>query len=255
MLPISKTIPKEMLPVGDKPIIQYTVESLVQAWITDIIMITSQQKKALEDYFDTNYQLEDILKKKWKLKELESITMPTRIAHYSFVKQLEVAGTGNALLYAEPFLSDDYFMVIFPDTIYPPETFSRMMEAFSVRNSSIVAVHEVPREDVYKYGVVALEGDRIINFVEKPPVEEAPSSLIWNWAAILHKDVFAVLKAIASDTRTWELHIPDGIKAMLLDYPTYALISRPYLDTGTIQWLMEANAKLYTNGYLFPPLS
>ncbi|MEI7563105.1 MAG: sugar phosphate nucleotidyltransferase [bacterium] len=124
------------------------------------------------------------------------------MAHYAFVKQLEVAGTGNALLYAEPFVSDDYFMVIFPDTIYPPETFKDMMTAFAARPSSIIAVHKVPQEDVYKYGVVALDGDRIIDFIEKPAVEDAPSSLIWNGAAILHKDIFTVLKDIATDTRT-----------------------------------------------------
>lgn len=254
MLPIAKSVPKEMLPVGDKPIIQYTVDGLVAADITDIIMITSQQKKPLEDYFDSNYQLEDILQKKWKLKELEAINKPKNMANYSFVKQLQVLGTWYALLHAEHLISEDYFMVIFPDTIYPPETLPNMIKLFNEKRCSILAVHEVPREEVYRYGVVKLDGDRVIDFVEKPNVEDAPSNLIWNGAIILHKDIFAVLKHIWFDQRSGELHIPDGVKAMLKDYPTIALKCRPYLDTGTTQWLLAVNAKLYNDGYLFPPL-
>lgn len=254
MLPIAKSVPKEMLPVGDKPIIQYTVDGLVDAGITDIIMITSQQKKALEDYFDSNYQLEDILQKKWKLQELEAINRPKNMAKYAFVRQLQVLGTGYALLHVEHLIDDEYFMIVFPDTIYPPETFPEMMRLFQAKQCSVLAVHEVPHADVYKYGVVKLDGDRVIDFIEKPKVEEAPSNLIRNGAVIIHKDIFKILKNIGFDERSWELHIPDGIRAMLKEYPMLALSCRPYLDTGTNQWLLEANAKLYTNGYLFPPL-
>lgn len=254
MLPIAKSIPKEMLPVGDKPIIQYTVDGLVEAGITDIIMITSQQKKPLEDYFDSNYQLEDILQKKWKLKELEAINKPKNMANYSFVKQLQVLGTWYALLHVEHLVSEDYFMVVFPDTIYPPETLPNMVKLFNEKKCSILAVHEVPREEVYRYGVVKLDGDRVVDFVEKPKVEDAPSNLIRNGAVILHKDIFKTLRNISFDARSWELHIPDGIKAMLQDYPMISLPCRPYLDTWTNQWLLEANAKLYNDGYLFSPL-
>jgi len=251
MLPVTKTVPKEMLPVGDKPIIQYTVEWLVDAGITDIIMITSQQKKALEDYFDKNYELEDILQKKGKTDLLALMNKPKEMATYTFVKQLEMLGTGHAILKTEHLISDEYFMVIFADTIYPPETFVEMIKKFNESRSPIIAVHEVPQEEVYKYGVVKLDGERVIDFVEKPKVEEAPSNLIWNGSAILPKSIFATLKNIGLDSRSWELNLPDAIKAMLVDIPFVAVQLRPYLDTGSLQWRLEANEIFLKKGKLF----
>ncbi len=251
MLPITKTIPKEMLPVGDKPIIQYTVEWLVDAGITDIVMITSQQKKALEDYFDKNYELEDILQKKGKLEQLKLINAPKEMAKYTFVKQLEMLGTGHALMQVEHLISDEYFMVIFADTIYPPETFASMIKKFEETHSPIIAIHEVPKEEVYKYGVVQLEGERVVDFVEKPNVEDAPSNLIRNGAAILPKKIFSYLKNIQHDSRSWELNLPDAIKGMLKDTYVVSLILRPYLDTWSLLWRLEANEKFLRNGKLF----
>lgn len=251
MLPITKTVPKEMLPVWDKPIIQYTIEWLVAAWITDIIMVTSHQKKALEDYFDKNYELEDILQKKGKFDLLALINKPKTMATYTFVKQLEMLGTGHALMQAQHLISDDYFMVIFADTIYPPEAFIEMMKVFTIAPSPIVAIHQVPKEDVYKYGVVQLAWDKIIDFVEKPKVEDAPSNLIWNGAAILPKRIFSLLQEIESDHRSWELNLPDAIKALIKEVPITWLSLRPYLDTGSLTWWLEANAKFLKNGKLF----
>lgn len=251
MLPITKTIPKEMLPVGDKPIIQYTVEWLVDAGITDIIMITSQQKKTLEDYFDKNYELEDILQKKGKLEQLKLINAPKEIAKYTFVKQLEMLGTGHAVMQVEHLISDEYFMVIFADTIYPPETFSEMIKKFKETKSPIIAVHEVPKDEVYKYGVVQLEGEKVVDFVEKPKVEDAPSNLIRNGAALLPKKIFSYLHTIQHDSRSWELNLPDAIKVMLKDMDVIALQLRPYLDTGSFQWRLEANEKFLREGKLF----
>ncbi|HBB03787.1 TPA: hypothetical protein DCZ39_02670 [Patescibacteria group bacterium] len=165
-------------------------------------MITSHQKKALEDYFDKNYELEDILQKKGKLELLALINKPKTMATYTFVKQLEMLGTGHALMQAQHLISDDYFMVIFADTIYPPEAFVEMMKAFERSSSPIVAIHEVPQKEVYKYGVVKLDGDKVIDFVEKPKVEDAPSNLIWNGAAILPKRIFSLLQNLEADHRS-----------------------------------------------------
>jgi len=198
-------------------------------------MITSQQKKALEDYFDKNYELEDILKKKGKTDLLMLINKPKEMAKYTFVKQLEILGTGHAVMQAQHLISDDYFMVVFADTIYPPETFVEMKEKFDKTSTPIIAVHEVPKEEVYKYGVVKLEGEQLIDFVEKPKVEDAPSNFIWNGAAILPKQIFSYLNSIQSDNRTGELNLPDGIRVMLKDMNVIALKLRPYLDTGSIQ--------------------
>jgi len=167
------------------------------------------------------------------------------------VKQLEMLGTGHAVMQAQHLISDEYFMVIFADTIYPPETFVEMMKKFDATKSPIIAVHEVPKEEVYKYGVVKLDGEKVIDFVEKPKVEDAPSNLIWNGAAILPKTIFSTLKNIQLDSRSGELNIPDGIRAMLKDVNVVALKLRPYLDTGSLQGWLEANALFLKNGKLF----
>ncbi|MBU0626375.1 hypothetical protein KKG31_06960 [Patescibacteria group bacterium] len=199
------------------------------------MMVTSQSKKALEDYFDKSYQLEDILEKKGKLDLLELINKPKNMATYTFVKQFEMLGTGHAVMQAEHLISDDYFMVIFADTIYPPETFIEMVKKHKETGAPIIAVHEVPKEEVYKYGVVKLDGDKMLDFVEKPKVEDAPSNLIWNGAAILPKSIFATLQNIKLDGRSGELNLPDGIRVMLDQIDTRALKLRPYLDTGSLQ--------------------
>lgn len=251
MLPLTKTVPKEMLPVGDKPIIQYIIEWLVDAWVTDIVMITSQQKKPLEDYFDKNYELEDILQKKGKTDLLALINKPKEIATYTFVKQLEMLGTGHAVMQVEHLISDEHFMVVFADTIYPPETFVTMIQKFNTTRTPIIAVHQVPKGEVYKYGVVKLDGERVIDFVEKPKVEDAPSNLIRNGAAILPKHIFTVLKHIWYDSRSGELNLPDAIRSILSDMQVIALPLRPYLDTGSLQGWLEANERFLKNGKLF----
>lgn len=250
-LPITKTIPKELLPVWDKPIIQYTIEWLVAAWIDDIVIITSQQKKPLEDYFDKNYELEDALQKKWKLDLLALINAPKNMAKYAFVKQFEPLWTWHAVMQVKHLISDDYFMVILADTIYPPEAFVDMKKSFDAKNSPFLAIHEVPREEVYKYGIVKLDGTSVIDFVEKPKVEDAPSNFIRNGVAILPKRVFQLLDQIGPDSRTWELYLTDAVKLLLQETSVQSLSMRPYLDTGSIQWRLEANEKFLRQGKLF----
>jgi len=148
-------------------------------------------------------------------------------------------------------IADDYFMVIFADTIYPPETFAEMVKKHKETGAPIIAVHEVPQEEVYKYGVVKLDGDKMLDFVEKPKVEDAPSNLIWNGAAILPKSIFTTLQDIKLDSRSGELNLPDGIRVMLDQIDTRALKLRPYLDTGSLQGWLEANALFLKNGKLF----
>jgi len=172
---------------------------MVTAGIKDIVMVTSQQKKALEDYFDTNYQLEDILKKKGKDDLLELINYPKYMANFSFVKQHEILGTGHAVLQAESLISEDYFLTVLADTIYPPETFVEILKIHQETKGPVIAIHEVPREEVYKYGIVKLEGDRVVQFVEKPTVEDAPSNLISNGVMILPKEVFKIWRNAQMD--------------------------------------------------------
>ena len=253
-LPASKTVPKEMFPVGDKPVIQHIIEAMVAWGIQDIIMITSQQKKVLEDYFDTNYQLEDILKKKWKNEMLDLINTPKHMANFSFVRQQDILGTGHAVLQWAHLISEDYFMTVLADTIYPPETFIEVLKMHEKTWGPVIAVHEVPREEVYKYGIVRLEGERVVEFVEKPTVEAAPSNMISNGVMILPRESFDIWRNAQIDA-LWEVYIPMAVTALIEKYHFTVCKLRPFIDTGSIQGLMEANAKLYTDGYLFPSLS
>lgn len=251
MLPITKTIPKELLPVGNKPIIQYAVEGLSEAGIKDLIIITSQGKRALEDYFDKNYELEDLLKKKGKTELLELINKPKELANYTFVKQTEQLGTGHAVSQIESWITDEYFIVAFGDTIYPPNMFKEMKKAFQEKNTSLIVVHEVPKEDVSKYGIVSLDGDKLIDFVEKPTIEEAPSNLMWNGVALLHKDIFAILKDVEPDEKTWEIYLPTAILDLSKKMDVNAVKVNPYWDTGMVETWLEANVCISKHGRLF----
>ncbi len=252
MLPITKTIPKEMLPIWDKPVIQYIVEDIVNANIQDILMITSQQKKALEDYFDKNYELEDLLEKGGKTEFLNLINKPQNLANYTFIKQTQMLGTGHAVKIAQPRITDDYFMVIFSDCIYPPQMFNQMIEQFNKNPQPILACHQVPKEEVYKYGIVSTnDKDQVLDFVEKPTVEEAPGNLIRNWVAILPKEIFQKIDQVKTDSRTWETNLPDAIKLLKEDVDILAMGFRPYRDIWNIQARMDTNNELYTKWKLF----
>lgn len=250
MLPITKSIPKEMLPVGDKPVIQYAVESLVDAWIKDIIMITSQQKKALEDYFDKNYELEDILQKKWKTDLLALINKPKEMANYTFVKQVQMLWTAHAVLQVEPRI-DDYFMVIFGDAIYPPTLFTEMMANFAKNKKPLICVHEVPREEVYRYGVVKLDGEKMLEIVEQPKVEDAPSNLVCNGVYLLPKSVFPILRDLPIDEKRGEYLLPHALNVLMKDMDVLAFKTEPFWDIGSVDLWMKANAKIYQDGKLF----
>lgn len=252
MLPITKTIPKEMLPIWDKPVIQYIIEDIVNADIKDILLITSQQKKALEDRFDKNYELEDLLKKSWKTKLLELINKPKELANYTFIKQTQMLWTGHAVKIAQPRITDDYFMVIFSDCIYPPLMFNQMVEQFNRNPQPILACHQVPMEEVYKYGIVSIDSNNHVqDFVEKPKVEEAPGNLIRNGVAILPKEIFQKIDLVKVDNRNGETNLPDAIKLLKDNIDILAMEFNAYRDIWNIQARMEANNELYTKWKLF----
>ncbi len=253
MLPITKTIPKEMLPVWDKPVIQYAVESLVDAGIKDIVMITSQQKKVLEDYFDKNYELEDMLIKKWKNDLLEMINKPKNMANYCFVKQTQVLGTGHAVLQIRHCV-EDYFFVIFGDAIYPPTLFWDMIDYFNINKNPIIAVHEVPIEEIYRYGVIQTDWEKAIKIVEKPrenPRENPISNLICNGVYLLPKEIFPILENIPINQKKWEYLLPDALNILMKDMDVNIFKTQPFWDIWSVDLWMKANNKIFVDGKLF----
>lgn len=253
MLPITKTIPKEMLPVWDKPVIHYIVEDLASAGVEDIIMITSKNKSAMEDYFRDSPELEALLSSKWKTELLELINKPKTLARYTFVKQDEQLGTAHAVNQARSILeSEDHFLVIFGDMVFPPRMYDAMLAKHKETWAAILTANHVAREDVYKYGVMALDGDRIIQIVEKPRVEDAPSTLIWNGVALLPKEIFPYIDIILWQRQEWhEAFLPEAIWLMLKDRDVRVLEVAPFRDIGSPELLLKANAYLYEHGKLF----
>jgi len=202
----------------------------VHAGIGDIIMITSQQKKALEDYFDKNYELEDILQKKNKTDLLTLINAPKAMAHYTFVKQTQMLGTAHAVLQIEPWIDEDYFLVIFGDAIYPDYMYTDLLKKFADVRQPIIVAHEVPKEDTYRYGVLKLDGEKVVEIIEQPKVEDAPSNLVCNGVYLLPKSIFPILKDLPIDVSRGEYLLPHALNILMKQSDVQVLKTDPFWD-------------------------
>ncbi len=225
-LPATKAQPKEMLTVVDKPVIQYIVEEAVSAGIEEIIFVTALGKRAIEDHFDRNFELEFRLEQKQKLRELEGIQAIGKLAKFAFVRQQTPMGDGHALLAAHPFIGkDEAVAVLFGDDIISGEVpaIGEMIEEFERRGSCnpVVALQEVSREDVRQYGIV--DGSRVSDdvveihkFIEKPSPEEAPSCLAAVGRYVLTPEVFTRLLT-QSPGKDGEIRLADAFSGLLRD--------------------------------------
>jgi UTP--glucose-1-phosphate uridylyltransferase len=228
-LPATKSSPKEMLPIVDTPVIQYVVEEAVAAGITDIIMVIGKGKRAIEEHFDRNWELEQELETKQKLAELESIRHISDMADVHFVWQKGMNGLGDAVNCARHHVGKEPFAVLLGDTVTdgPRPVTQQLLEIFEAHRRPVVALEEVPWERVSRYGVA---GGKMLNrdvmcieqLVEKPPSEEAPSNLVIASRYILTADIFDRL-AETSRGKNNEIQLTDAMKAMLNDGPMYGL--------------------------------
>jgi len=162
----------------------------VHAGVHNILIVTSQSKKALEDYFDKNYELEQMLRIAGKDELLERINKPKNLANLAFVKQKEQLGTGHAILQAAPWVDDDYFFVVNGDMIYPEDSFSQMLELHKTTQKPVRLLKEIPMRDVSKYGIAKIEDKKIVDIVEKPSLENAPSNLMNTGTFLWPKQAF-----------------------------------------------------------------
>ncbi|CAN2248392.1 UTP-glucose-1-phosphate uridylyltransferase [Bacillus vallismortis] len=191
-LPATKAMPKEMLPIVDKPTIQYIIEEAVEAGIEDIIIVTGKSKRAIEDHFDYSPELERNLEEKGKVELLEKVKKATNLADIHYIRQKEPKGLGHAVWCARNFIGDEPFAVLLGDDIVQAEKpgLRQLMDEYERTLSSIIGVQQVPEEETHRYGIIdplTSEGRRyqVKNFVEKPPKGTAPSNL-----AILGRYVF-----------------------------------------------------------------
>lgn len=251
MLPITKTIPKEMLPVGTKPTIQYTIDGLVDAGINDIVVVTAHGKNAIEDYFDKHHELEQILGDKWKHAELQQINHPKHLGNMCFVKQKNMSGVADALKVAQPWVRDaDNFVLVFADQIYHPHTFVQALDRYKDTLSNIVVTHQVPREELYKYGVVAFDNEgKITDLVEKPKVEDAPSDQIISGVFVFKQSIFDYIDKTQTHPILWEKFITDSIKIWLdiEDYMVQQISPDRYIDVWTPEKRYAANTRYFNN--------
>src|SRR2546426_1139354 len=186
-LPATKAQPKEMLPLVDKPIIQYVVEEAVESGLDNIIIVTGRGKNAIEDHFDVSYELESILSSRNKMELLRQVQQISELIHVAYVRQKEALGLGHAVLMAKPLVGEEPFAVLLGDDIIDSEIpcLKQMIEKYNVTGASILAVMEVQPAAVSRYGIIQIEEDpanggqlfRIRDMVEKPSPREAPSRL------------------------------------------------------------------------------
>ena len=249
-LPATKVLPKEMLVLVDKPVIQYGVEEAVHSGLDEIVVVTSRGKGVMEDHFDVAFELETVLERRGKTEPLGEIRRMAGVGRVSYVRQSEPLGLGHAVLMAKPVVGDEPFGVVLSDDVIDakPPALKQMIDVFARVGGPVIAVETVPHEDVSSYGIVAIDESedlgpnvfRITDLIEKPPRNEAPSNLAIIGRYILTPDIFPALEATASD-RTGEIQLTNGLRRLLRDRPLYACkISGVRHDTGNKLGFLKA---------------
>jgi UTP--glucose-1-phosphate uridylyltransferase len=222
-LPATKAQPKEMLPIVDKPTIQFIIEEAVASGIEDIIIVSGRGKRAIEDHFDKSYELEETLAKKGKFDQLEEIQEISKLANIHYIRQKEPLGLGHAIGCAKRFIGNEPFAVLLGDDIvYSPEKpcIKQLIEVYERFNSSVLGVQQVPMEDVSKYGVISKKNGEIEehcfhidSLVEKPKLEDAPSNHAIMGRYILRPEIFEILETQAPGAGG-EIQLTDAIKEL-----------------------------------------
>jgi len=251
-LPATKTVPKEMLPIIDRPLIQYAVDEAIEAGCDTLIFVTNRYKHAVADYFDKAYELEQKLERAGKQEQLELVrnVLPEGVRAV-FVTQAEALGLGHAVLCAKPVIGDEPFAVILPDDLIwnrGPGALSQMADAAEATGASMIAVQDVPREKTASYGIVATEGfaerrGRIQAIVEKPQPADAPSTLAVVGRYVLNPRIFELLESTRPGAGG-EIQLTDAIAALLEQEPVNAFrFQGTRFDCGTHIGLIEATIR------------
>ncbi len=250
-LPATKAQPKEMLPLVDKPMIQYVVEEAVASGLSQMIIVTGRGKRAIEDHFDAAFELEYYLNDRGKVEELAQIKTISELASVCYVRQKEPLGLGHAILCARPLVGDEPFGVFLGDDIIggaPTPCMRQLLDVFERHDGPVIAVERVPRERIHQYGVIAgrpLGGNvfEITDLVEKPRAEDAPSDLAIIGRYVLTPDVFDLLAATAPDRRG-EIQLTDGLRRLREHRPMYAVaFEGKRYDTGDKLGFLKATVE------------
>ena len=246
-LPATKSVPKEMLPLVDRPIIQYIVDEAVAAGLDQIIMVTSASKRAIEDYFSREFELEHVLAAGQKHSALAAVRRPAEIP-VTFVHQKERLGNGHAVLITRRVVGDEPFAIFFPDDVIFHETpaIRQLMDVYERYGNTVLAVQRVPPEQVPQYGIidprpVAPRVYDVRRVVEKPPLLEAPSDLATVGRFVVTPEIFDVLEATPPG-RSGEIWLMDAFDLLLQRQPVYAYeYEGARFDTGQPIGLLKAS--------------
>ncbi len=241
-LPATKAQPKEMLPLVDKPTIQYGVEEAVASGVSNLILVTGRGKNAIEDHFDVSSELEALLERRGKTDLLNEIRQISNLINVGYVRQGEPLGLGHAVLVTKALVGNEPFAVVLGDDVIDasPPALQQMIEVYNRLDAPVLAVERVPESDVSNYGIVDVDPaeslgptvHRVRDLVEKPPRSEAPSNLAIIGRYLLTPDIYPALEATSED-RTGEIQLTNGLRRLLKSRPIYTCeISGVRHDTG-----------------------
>ena len=257
-LPATKAMPKEILPILDKPLVQYGVEEAYAAGLTDIGFVTGRGKRAIEDHFDVSYELEHQIAGTGKEKMLEGIRELIDHCTFSYTRQVKMAGLGDAILAGRTVVGDEPFAVVLADDLCMGSdggVLAQMVKLFRQFRCSIVAIEEVPRNETNKYGVISGEEIsenlfRVTDMVEKPDPEDAPSNLAIIGRYILTPDIFDIIEETPPG-KNGEVQITDALLQQAKDGCVIAYkFKGQRFDCGSVQGFVEATNYCYENIYL-----
>ncbi len=252
-LPATKAIPKEMLPVLTKPLLQYGVEEAIDAGLTTMAIVTGRGKRAIEDHFDVSYELEHQIKGTAKEEYLTQIRNVINACTFSYTRQIEMKGLGHAILTGETLIGEESFAVILADDLCDNDSkgvLAQMVKLYEEHKCSIVAVEEVPKEDTNKYGVIAGEFlspnlVRVNNMIEKPDPKDAPSNLAIIGRYILTPDIFDILRE-TKPGKGGEIQITDALLQQAKEGRVLAYkFQGKRFDCGSVDGFVEATSYFY----------
>lgn len=247
-LPATKALPKEMFPIIDKPVMQYLIEEAIQAWCEDIIIVTGRNKRAIEDHFDSNYELEKNLENKNKFELLEKVKVLNNMANITYLRQPYPRWDGDAILRAKPFVWDEPFLVLFWDDIIDNDKSAaeQLIEVYERKNSCAIATIPVSDSDVSSYWIIesnscdwnALVVDK---FLEKPESTETKSRNWVIWKYVVTPDIFDYLQKASEKKATWEIRLADAFELMRQQKDIYWVnIKWERFDTGSKVGFLKA---------------
>jgi UTP--glucose-1-phosphate uridylyltransferase len=250
-LPVTKAQPKEMLPMVNKPVIQYSVEEAVACGAELVVIVTSLSKRSIEDHFDRSIELEQVLERKGETEMAEDLRRLSDMVDITYVRQKEQLGLGHALLCARKIVGDEPFILILPDDLFEQKSLvlKNMMDIHQKYHGSVIATKQVSEDDISRYGIIdpvklAERIYKVTDLVEKPPIAEAPSNLAIMGRYILMPEIFKIL----GDTppgRNGEFQLTDGLKRLMKTSPIFAYeFEGDRYDAGTPLGWLQANIAL-----------